>query len=233
MPDEASPTERIERKVSQRPTLAVERRSPRRRAVAVRPPSAFHADRSELFRVGGADAADRGTAIHACFERIEWAADLDTVEDEFLDARIRNAVPGRTEAWRRDCIRDFRAACSSPAIRGVLERPGDDAVVRRERRFVAVGPNGVQQGSIDRLLLRRDPGGSTAGVGIRKAWIVDFKTDRIDGGPDQVAGTLLERHAGQLAGYRDAVAAIYELPAERVRASVVGIDAGVVADLAG
>ena len=71
-----------------------------------------------------------------------------------------------------------------------------------------------------------------AGAGVREAWIVDFKTDRIEGTPDQVAATLRTRHAGQLAGYRDAVAAIYELPPARVRASVVGIDAGVVADLA-
>ena len=235
---DASPADRIQRAACPRPTLAVERRSRRRRAVAVKPPSSFHADRSELFRVAGADAADRGTAIHACFERIEWAADLDTVGDELLDARIRNAVPGRSEAWRRECIRDFRTACSSPAIRDLLDRPGDDAVVRRERRFVSVGPSGVQQGSIDRLVLRVDPDGSKnggeagAGAGVREAWIVDFKTDRIEGTPDQVAATLRTRHAGQLAGYRDAVAAIYELPPARVRASVVGIDAGVVADLA-
>ncbi len=229
---DASPTDRPDRAACARPNLVVERRSRRRRAVAVKPPSSFHADRSELFRVRGADAADRGTAIHACFERIEWAADLDVVGDDVLDARIRNAVPGRLEAWRADCIRDFRAACSSPAIRALLDRPGDDAVVRRERRFVSVGPSGVQQGSIDRLVLRLDPEGSTTGDGVREAWIVDFKTDRIEGDPDQVAATLLARHAEQLTGYREAVAAIYELPVAKVRASVVGIDAGVVADLA-
>ncbi|MHC4246955.1 MAG: hypothetical protein ACYSUU_09160, partial [Planctomycetota bacterium] len=102
----------------------------------------------------------------------------------------------------------------------------------RERRFVSVGPSGVRQGSIDRLVLRLDREGSTTGDGVRVAWIVDFKTDRIEGDPDQVAATLLVRHAAQLAGYREAVGAIYELPAAKVRASVVGIDAGVVADLA-
>ena len=226
-----SPADRVAREASPRPVFTAERRSRRRRAVSVRPPSSLHTDRADLFRVGNRDAADRGTAIHACFERIEWADDFDVVDDEVLDARIRAAFPERTEAWRRDCVRDFRAACSIPAIRSLFERPDEDAFVRRERRFVTVGPGGVQQGSIDRLVLHRDPGASSAGPAIRAARIIDFKTDRIEGAPDPVSRTLLERHARQLTGYRDAVAAIYGLPPAGVRASIVGIHAGVVIDL--
>ena len=40
------------------------------------------------------------------------------------------------------------------------------------------------------------PRGRRPGDGVREAWIVDFKTDRIEGDPDQVAATLLVASCG-------------------------------------
>ena len=143
--------------------------------------------------------------------------------------------------WRTGCITAFRAACRLPAISELLSGPKPGQVVRRERRFVVSGPEGVQQGSIDRLVLEtktetgteteaRGGGGSRRVVGAR---IIDFKTDRLDPGLAAPSEVLLERHRLQLEGYRAAIARSYGLDVSAITAAIVAVDAGLVVDLSG
>jgi ATP-dependent exoDNAse (exonuclease V) beta subunit len=177
-------------------------------------------------------AADRGTAIHACFEAIEWATDLARISDDVLDDCIRRVVPGRPPEWRAECIKTFRTACSQPSVFDLLSGPQPGQVVRRERRFVISGPGGVQQGSIDRLILETEPG--PAGEASRRvvgARIIDFKTGRVDSDSEGSSEVLLERHRLQIEGYRAAIARSYGLKSSAISAAIVAVDAGLVVEL--
>ncbi len=240
-PEAESVPSHVSRGLVERPTIEITDRPRRRRAVSMRPPSARKEDRRRLFELRDTDAVDRGTAIHACFEAIEWAEDLERLDDADLDARIRRVVPDRPMEWRTGCITAFRAACRLPAISELLSGPKPGQVVRRERRFVVSGPEGVQQGSIDRLVLEtktetgteteaRGGGGSRRVVGAR---IIDFKTDRLDPGLAAPSEVLLERHRLQLEGYRAAIARSYGLDVSAITAAIVAVDAGLVVDLSG
>ena len=178
---------------------------------------------------------DRGTAIHACFEAIEWVADLERLGDADLDARIRRVVPGRSAEWRTECITAFRAACRLPAICELLSGPKPGQVVRRERRFVVSGPEGVLQGSIDRLVLETETVADGSGESCRVvgARIIDFKTDRLDSDLAAPSEVLLERHRLQLEGYRAAIARSYGIDTSTITAAIVAVDAGLVVDLPG
>ena len=130
-------------------------------------------------------------------------------------------------------------------VSGGVSAPGDlrtplgtepGQVVRRERRFVVSGPEGFQQGSIDRLVLRNGDriGGARVGGGSRRvvgARIIDFKTDRLDSDLAAPSEVLLERHRLQLEGYRAAIARSYGLDASAITAAIVAVDAGLVVDL--
>ncbi|MCE2863518.1 MAG: PD-(D/E)XK nuclease family protein, partial [Opitutaceae bacterium] len=66
-------------------------------------------------------------------------------------------------------------------------------------------------GVIDRLVLRREESGA-----VREALIIDFKTDQVE-----TAEALRERHAGQLAAYRRAVATALKLASGKIRTVLV------------
>jgi len=68
-------------------------------------------------------------------------------------------------------------------------------------------------GVFDRVVLRRDTGGRVTG-----ASVYDFKTDRVEPGDEVRAAS---RHAGQLAIYRKAAAALTGLPESRVTCALV------------
>jgi ATP-dependent exoDNAse (exonuclease V) beta subunit len=221
-----------DRGIADRPSIEVVDRTRRRRAVSMRPPSSRKEDRGRLFELRDPGAADRGTAIHACFEAIEWATDLARISDDVLDDCIRRVVPGRPPEWRAECIKTFRTACSQPSVFDLLSGPQPGQVVRRERRFVISGPEGVQQGSIDRLILETEPGpGGEASRRVVGARIIDFKTGRVDSGSEDPSEVLLERHRLQLEGYRAAIARSYAIESSAISAAIVAVDAGLVVEL--
>lgn len=226
-------TERVDREIAERPLIKVVAQTQRRRAVSMRPPSARHKDRGRFFKRDDPGAADRGIAIHACFEAIEWASDLDKIGDDLLDARIRRVVPGRPSVWRTDQIKTFRTACGIPSVFDALSGPQPGQVVRRERRFVSAGPQGIQQGSIDRLVLETEPiAGVESSRRVVGARIIDFKTDRVDSDSTAASEVLLERHRLQLEGYRTAIARSYGLEAGAISAAMIAVDAGLVVEVA-
>jgi len=89
------------------------------------------------------------------------------------------------------------------------EGPRDEALRELPIEFTDAGE--WWSGVIDRLVLRHDASGD-----VREALIIDFKTDQL---PD--ADALRERHAGQLAAYRRAVATALKLSLEKIRTVLV------------
>jgi hypothetical protein len=113
-----------------------------------------------LFRPVDPQASDRGRAIHACFELVEWLEDGAEVgiEESTFDSVILALVPARDAIWRAERIAEFHAAIARPAIASLLTRSGANQVVRNEHRYLRCVANGIEEGSIDRLVLHRRTG---------------------------------------------------------------------------
>ena len=105
----------------------------------------------------------------------------------------------------------MRACLEIPEVAALFraEGPRDEALRELPIEFTEAGE--WWSGVIDRLVLRRDES-----VGVREALIIDFKTDNVE-----TADALRERHAGQLAAYRRAVATALKLPMEKIRTVLV------------
>ena len=103
----------------------------------------------------------------------------------------------------------FRSGVPEVAALFRAEGPHDEALRELPVEFTDAGE--WWSGVIDRLVIRRDVSGA-----VREALIVDFKTDQVD-----TAAALRERHAGQLAVYRRAVAAALVLSPGQVRTVLV------------
>jgi len=196
------------------------------------------------------DATDRGHALHAMFETIEWIEDFEP-DDEALRAAARAAAPRRDDAWLDARVAEFREAIASPNVRQTLSRPAGadsggpalraddggpalraddqggsalraDARVYREHRFVRPVGDELQRGAIDRLVAHYQDGRCTA------SRVIDFRTDAIT---PQRAAHAAEAYRPQIDAYRAAAAAFLRVDAGLVEGSVVFIVPGVVVDL--
>ena len=120
-----------------------------------------------------------GTALHEAFEKIAWLDD------------------GPPQMPADESVRALIEACLAvPAIRELFTRAGRDVVLLREQPFDTIADGTWTSGVIDRLHLHRENGRMV------RAEILDFKTDAVESG-----GELIEKYAGQMRAYRDAVAA--------------------------
>jgi len=140
-----------------------------------------------------AAATEYGTAVHQVFEQIEWwRSDLPLTGGE-------------------SALADVRACLDVPQVAALFTPEGSGDEAWRELPVELVDQGEWWSGVIDRLVVRRADSGA-----VREAVIVDFKTDQV-----QDAAALLERHAGQLAVYRRAVAAALGLATNCVRTVLV------------
>lgn len=129
------------------------------------------------------DAQDFGAEVHAIFEQIEW-----------WHPELRLEGASEAVAVVRDCLRN-------PSALELFTRqsPRDEAL--REMPLELRQQNTWWSGIADRLVLRRDAGG-----GIRRACLVDFKTDAV-----KDAGILRKRYQAQLGIYRQAIQLAFQL----------------------
>ena len=134
-----------------------------------------------------------GTALHEAFENIAWLDDgpPELPADETVRARIE-------------------ACFAEPAIRGLFTLGGRDITLMREQPFDTIVDGVWTSGVIDRLHLHRENGK------MARAEIIDFKTDRVESGDE-----LIERYAGQMRAYRQAVAAATGLAPETIHCLLV------------
>lgn len=162
-------------------------------------------------------ALERGSIVHAWFERINWIEDRTPDDDELLEiARAVIAVADETKLAALTA--EFRQWIGRPAIRATLSRsryPGE-AEVECEAPFLRRSGDTLVEGSIDRLVVTYSEGRPIA------AEIIDFKTAR---GSEPIDG-LVKRYAGQLHAYREAVAEMFDIPESKCQATLLFLEAG-------
>jgi ATP-dependent exoDNAse (exonuclease V) beta subunit len=156
-------------------------------------------------------ALDRGTLAHAVCEHLEWSDEWQP-DVEAIARGIEPSVTYRDSVSIAACVRETVEQLRAPDIMQALKRPAGGAVALRERRFLALLPSGrVQEGAIDRLVLRGEPGSW------KHLQIVDFKTDQPPAGTqgfelDAWIRDRVEHHKPQLTAYCHAMAPEYGVP---------------------
>ncbi|MBI1371046.1 MAG: AAA family ATPase [Planctomycetes bacterium] len=107
-----------------------------------------------------------------------------------------------------------------PAVRELLTRPAGAVRVLREAPFAVRDGQVMMTGLFDRLVLTEMDGQVT------HAHIIDFKTDAADDVTD-----ITEFYRPQIAAYRRAAAAMYELDPKAIRATLLFTHAGVAVEV--
>jgi ATP-dependent exoDNAse (exonuclease V) beta subunit len=193
-----------------------------------------HAAALDRLRLLNDGAIDRGTAVHALFEAIEWLdngnAETSTLDDASLLERLKAIAPRRPDDWRRETVSLFRQSLASPEVAAALTKPavpaGHTLHVAHELPYARSEDGRIQRGYIDRLVVERDERGAAV-----LAEIVDFKTDAV--GPDDEAALAqaAKHHRPQLEAYRTVVGALHRLAGDAIAMRLVFVRPGRVVTL--
>jgi len=167
----------------------------------------------------------RGSAIHACCALVGWSDEPLPPEADLL-AAARAAAPGESPAWYAEAIADFCQWIAQPAIAAALARPAVPAdgelLLWRERPFVVCDGDQLLHGVWDRVVIVRRPGEPPA------IDLFDYKTDPVT---EATRAAAIDRYRPQLAAYRRALARSMGVAEERVRARLLFLAAGEVAEV--
>lgn len=164
-----------------------------------------------LLHQGAAQARLRGSLVHAWFEAVGWIEDGEPSPEELrsIARRVAPEVPD-LDGW----LRRFQEWVRDPELRPALSRrsypPG--ARLWRERPFLVRDGGRIVQGVVDRLVVAPEAAGGP------RAWILDYKTDRVMEG-------ISARYRPQIEAYRRAVAREEGVPAEAVEAALLVLEA--------
>jgi ATP-dependent exoDNAse (exonuclease V) beta subunit len=152
---------------------------------------------------GVSAAAEFGTRVHALLAAVEW-------RDGAEARRLAEAMPGDGGEEGERALREVEACVRAPRLARVFSKTNPADEVWRERGFEAVVDGAWVSGVLDRVVVRRVPGGRI------EAEVFDFKTERtVD------VDELRRRHAGQLRWYTAVVGRLLGVEPEAVRAYVV------------
>lgn len=173
---------------------------------------------SEALTVSISNALEKGRALHALFEQIEWS---DVMPEE---AALRQALTALGVAQDRvpDVLAEFAQIASNPAVRGLMARPKGTCVVRREWAFLcpqtlADGSEVLLDGRFDRVQIELDGEGRPIG-----AHVIDFKTDAATEGEGASRhAERTEHYTPQLQAYARALALLLKLPMRSIRATLL------------
>ncbi len=188
-------------------------------------------DLARILDVRGAPGMQFGTLIHAWCEAVEW---LDGGEPggglpgEAELVRIAREVAPEMDPDRiATAVRTFRDSLGPRGIHEVFQRPdpgvagqGETRTVERELPFAIPLDGEILRGTIDRLIL------DWKGPRATRAWVVDFKSDRITPEDGDSMEDRVEFYRPQLEAYGRAVEALYDLPPAEIRLSLAFLSAG-------
>ncbi len=184
-------------------------------------PSELHrresTDIRNLLRLDAAVSMERGTLVHAWFERIGWIEDGVPSDDELREIAARVA-PGFPDDGVNVAISDFRRwTTGGGPIAAALRRPAGrfTAEVELEVPFMERRDGGLMEGVIDRLVVIRENGRVVA------AEVLDYKTGTPE---DSVIADRVDEYRPQLEAYRRAVATMFGIPADRCARTLLFVD---------
>ncbi len=188
----------------------------------------------DLLRIDNQGAMARGTAIHACFEQIDWLDDGKPNEEQLRHAVISALTDTSLDA--DEIIRQFNHMLENPDIAAALRRGSyrEDEVrsvaslrleVHNEKRFAIRDKNRMLSGAIDRLVMMYDHDDLVG------AEVIDYKTDWVAPDDPGRLDDLVEHYRPQQEAYCEAVSKMFNLERNRISARLLLVGAGIVKDL--
>lgn len=165
---------------------------------------------TEATATADSSATDFGTAVHACWEEITWLGSPLP--------RWMNASEPRNKA--QEVVHQALQQTDIAAL--FTAKPGQEAY--NEQPIEAITKkNEWLSGTIDRLVLTHDAAGK-----VIAAHIIDFKTNRPEpkDGYGSFTKWLAAHYEGQMAAYRDLIAAAFELPPADIRLTLISCPPG-------
>ena len=172
-----------------------------------------------------------GTLIHAWFEQIEWLDDVPPGEAQLREVAAALPDLALSGEYIDRLLAEFRHMLARPGISACLRRTayrdwaGDALNVERERPFAVREGDQLLVGSIDRLVTVYRQGRAVA------AEIMDFKTDALAADDPEALARKVEFYRPQLSAYRSAVCSMLQQDASRVRAKLLFVGPGIVAEV--
>ncbi len=181
-------------------------------------------DLERFLSVGPSPGMEFGTLVHAWCEEIEWLEDQPPGEDQLL-AVAQRISPQLDTGQVAAAAKAFPDWLAPPAIREVFRGPlsnktARERTVERELPFLVPLEGEILRGTIDRLVL------TWVENQVVEAWVVDFKTDRIDTEAGATLEALAAFYRPQLEAYGRAVECLYGLPPQAVRLSLAFLSSG-------
>lgn len=175
------------------------------------------------FHVDSAAALNRGSLLHAWFEAVGWLED-GAPNDETLLA-LAASKPEFANLDVAGELARFRHSLSLPVVQAALSRAGYERAdgtpqLFRERAFAVRRNDTLLNGKFDRLVVWFH--GPTAVA----ADVLDLKSDVVPAERGAVSARA-EIYRGQMDAYRQAAMQLYRLPAEKVSASLLFVEPGV------
>ena len=220
---------------------------PRRRGLKRVTPSGLEGGSTvklaHVFSGGNAAALQRGSLMHAWFERIEWLDDGRPDENTLRSVAAANGVvslqidPLMAQFYefldRPQIFRVLSRASYQPPRELKLPAEALDQLAagpvrveaHNERRFAIRQDDALLSGSIDRLVLMYQSQKLVA------ADIIDFKTDDVSADDADTLAARVEYYRDQLEAYRPAVSKLYHIPPDRISARLVFVSPGVVRNI--
>lgn len=179
----------------------------------------------ELLSLTPSVAQDRGSVMHAWFEKVgftdrgEWPGDAECLT---VAGRI---MPGINPVTLREWFKEFGDMLRRDGVGAALRAPVGDGVeveLWRERAFIVTVGDELVRGQFDRVVVER------RGGAVVRVCVMDFKTDRVEG------TRLRERtevYRPQVQAYRAAAAAILGVAESLVVGKLLFVMPGVVVDV--
>lgn len=176
-----------------------------------------------IWSTAGDTARDRGSLLHAWFERIEWLDDGLPADQDLLALApglgFKDGVAGDLLAGFKLALRGEIAVTLHRAA--YVDRAADTLTVRREWSFAvrdqdpATGNVCLLSGIFDRVIVGRRGG--------KPAWadILDFKTDRLTQGDEAGLSRSIEHYRPQIRAYRRAAAQMLGLQQSDITARLL------------
>ncbi len=149
-----------------------------------------------------------GTLVHGWMELVGFVDEDDLPSDEALRLVAQRVMPGVDGAWVTPRIQSLREVLAGSTASEVLGRDGASELWR-ERGFAVYDRGTMLRGFFDRVSIYRDSQGEVTG-----AVLVDFKTDRVEGGG---AESLAEHYRPQMLLYQSALVKMLSVDAKAVK----------------
>ncbi|MBQ9829740.1 MAG: UvrD-helicase domain-containing protein [Akkermansia sp.] len=156
---------------------------------------------------GNAAGADFGTRVHACWEEITW---------------LNSTLPTWVAQPETDEQKVVAAALQQPEIAALFTRRPGQEVYNEQPLEAITDKNEWLSGTIDRLVLTVDAGGTTTA-----AHIIDFKTNQLDPTKEESYDALKAEYLPQMTEYRKHVAKALNLPESVIAASLLSCPLGI------